>query len=479
MVRLILTIWFAIFCLVVLAQQPFGQANYWSETLAFDTISHWGYQPCFKTPEVNNQTNKSWFNRKLFSEHFVTFSDSSLFLFIDPMINVNATTGNDKFLQNGRGLHAGVVIDQSIEAETWLMENQTGAISNHLVHHRYGQTAIYGYGRSKINKDTSAYDFAWAMARLAIKIKPWWITEIGYGRQHIGVGYRSLLLSNQMVPYPYLKNTWRKGKISYSHQLSAWNTLVRAEKTANTEAPFLIQKNKIETVDFNLTNNLTVSYIAGAIWDDNREFASIENTIHVIPIPGVINFLGDSLLQLNGMQFNYRHNNVLVYGQLLNSKQQIKRTAVQAGLLLQVNAKNLQGFFRMEYNTLPTNFYDNFSNSWSNQTYYAGYVGREAKELLLRAQVRQKKMFLAVGTNLLVANNLNKASDLVKSITFEAQYQINPSNGLAIFSDIQLLRAAAIKNSVNDEFYDGNVAVNQKWISIGIRTSLLRVFQDY
>lgn len=479
MVKLGLTIGFALLFGDLLAQQPFGQANYWPETNAFDSVSHWGYNPQFNTPLAKHNTNKSWFRRKFFTEHFVEYSDSSLFLFIDPMIDLNVTQGSDNYLQNGRGLHAGFVISDKIEAETWLMENQTGVLPNKLVHHQFGQTAVYGYGRSKVNKDTTSYDFAWVMARLAVKIKPWWIAEVGYGRQHIGVGYRSLILSNQTVPFPYFKNTWSVGKFTYSHQLAAWNSLVRAKKTANTEAPFLIQKNKIETVDYSVTSNLTIGYMAGAIWDDNKTYATIEEVGHYLPIPGVINAFGDSLFQLNGLQFNYRINKLLIYGQLLSSQQKLSKTAFQTGALLRIASERNQLFLRAEYNVVPAKFYRNNGNSWSNQTYYAGYVGREARELLFRAQFQQNKWYLAAGTSISLTNGLNKPTELVKSITFESQYMINPTNGLAVFADLHLVNVNVNSPEFVSEFYSANATESQSWVSVGIRTSLLRVFQDY
>jgi hypothetical protein len=468
MVKASLTIWFYCIGFVLLAQQPFGKANYWPENIAFDSVSHWGYNPQFQVPE-RVETAKSWFNRKLFTQHFIEYADSGLFLFIDPMLDLKLTKGSNEYFKNGRGLHAGFVISEKVEAETWLMENQTGVLPGNLVHHQFGQTAVYGYGRSKINKDTTSYDFAWAMARLAVKIKPWWIAEVGYGRQHIGAGYRSLLLSNQTVPYPYLKNTWTFGKLSYSNQLAAWNTLQRAAKTANTEAPFLIQKNKIETVDYVVTSNLTIGYMSGAIWDDNKTYATIEEVGHYLPIPGIINAFGDSLFQLNGLQLKYHTKSLVFYGQWLSSQQQLKLSAYQIGALLRLTNDVRQIFLRGEYNVIPANFYTNQSNSWSNQTYYAGYVGGANKELLFRVQGQQGRFALAAGGNLSFTQGRTKTKELVKSITFESQYTINESNGLAVFADFSLSNAN----------YTGVLLEKQSWVSVGVRTSLMRVFQDY
>lgn len=485
MVKAFLSLCFCMIGFVTLAQSTFGEPTYWPEKQAFTTSSYGGYAPSFQVTEQQPNDSLSWFKRKFFLEHFVTFRDSALFLYIDPMLDVQVGKGNfteDNVTQNGRGIRAGVVIQDKLEAETWLMENQSSAMPYWLAHHQQNQTAVYGYGRSKINKDTSTYDFAWAMARLAVQITPWWTTEIGYGRQHIGNGYRSLLLSNQSIPYPYIKNTWLFKKWTYTHQLSAWNTLVRSGATANTEAPFLMQKNKIETLTYLFSDRFSASYIAGAIWHDNKTYASIEQVGFHAPLPGVTAFYGDSLFQLHGLQANYQAKQWMVYGQVLfGQKKVLNHVAYQLGVLTKIIKEKYAIYLRAEYNFVPSYLYDFQGNSWSHQTYYTGYVGRDGREFLLRAQFEKGKLMASTTLGLGIDHTTKMSSDaLLKNASFELQYTINSKSGLAIFAGALYKNDQVLPTWADNEFGTANNTLQaNKWINVGVRTSLFRIFQDY
>jgi hypothetical protein len=485
MVKGIITVCFCWFMLASNAQQSFGEPQFWPENQAFDSITNWGYHATFQLPAHQKNDSLSWFRRKWSKEHFVTHRDSALMIFIDPMIDVSVNKASNRYFQNGRGLHAGFVIENKIEAETWLMENQSGKLPSWLIHHENKQSSIYGYGRTKLDKDTLNYDFAWVMARLSVALKPWWKAEVGYGRHHIGLGYRSLLLSNQSIPYPYILNTWTHKKFKYTHMLGAWNTLMRSGITANTEAPFLIQKNKVDEWSYQVSKDISVSYISGTLWDDNKNYTVAQHAVFNAPIPGLSNVLGDSLFVLNGFQAHLKKKNWLLYGQLMfGQKKSIKQAGLQLGVLLKKEIKEHTIFARMEYNTVPSEMYSSSIGSWSHQSYYSGFVGNQGRELLMRLQYQYRRIMASSGLVLSMypehTEDIIGEKGIVNKVSFELQYTINQKNGLAFFVEtLYTNKLLARRNATNEFLKEANELNSIKWVSLGLRTSLSRIFQDY
>ena len=59
---------------------------------------------------------------------------------------------------------------------------------------------------------TDAYDFPMAEANLSVTPNKFFNLNLGYGRNFIGDGYRSLLMSDGASPYPFFKLNTTFGK---------------------------------------------------------------------------------------------------------------------------------------------------------------------------------------------------------------------------------------------------------------------------
>jgi hypothetical protein len=86
-------------------------------------------------------------------------------------------------------------------------------------------------GVAKRFKDDS-YDFPMAEANLSFTPNKFFNLQLGYGRNFIGDGYRSLLESDGASPYPYFKLNTTFWKMKYTN-LYMWLKDVRPEATVD------------------------------------------------------------------------------------------------------------------------------------------------------------------------------------------------------------------------------------------------------
>lgn len=463
--------------LTVFGQQEFGVPEHMQKRVV-PQFSYLGNPQQFAVPDSMNREG-SWFKRKLIHEHFVSVEDSALFLFVDPMLDLtagNSSVANNQFLINGRGVRAGVVIADKLEATAHLMENQASNLPEQWYLHPEKETVIYGLGRSKINDDTTSFDYAWATGTVHVKLKPWWQSTLAYGRLHVGAGYRNLLVSNQTVPFPYVKNLWTYKNWTYAHVLAKWNTLERAAATINIEAPFLTTQVRFDEFSYRISD-WKISCLSGVAWKQTEPLEQLSQWVKNLPLMAAHHFVNDTSLNFFGMDVQYAFRKSMAYSQvLLNSRHGLKRLAIQVGLKGNWYWKKMAIQARAEYNYIPNQFYSGNSMSWSHQGYFAGYAAGSGNELMFDLSVNYKR-FQAGLTPML--NPSSKALSVLNYMRGTISYIVNSKNGLMVFAS-----ASRWKNTyaaqqrllfVIEENQNKPIDI----INIGIRTSVFPMFQDY
>lgn len=148
----------------------------------------------------------SWFRRKLLHESFVEIDSSDFYLFFDPAFDVALGSDNTgrKTFTNTRGFVAGGRLGKFFAFGTSFYENQ--AIFPSWVHGGIQNKIITGQGLGRLNNQT--WDYAHSSGYISFSPIKRLNIQLGQGKNFIGDGYRSLLLSDVAYNYPY-------GRISY------------------------------------------------------------------------------------------------------------------------------------------------------------------------------------------------------------------------------------------------------------------------
>ncbi len=141
--------------------------------------------------------------------------------------------------------------------------------------------------------------------------------QLGHGKQFIGDGYRSLLLSDNASYFPYLKLNTTFWKFKYTN---TWTSLrdVRPEVTA--DGAFRTKFMSNHYLSWNLSKKLNVGLFESVIWEDENGRGFDFNFLNPVIFYRAIEFStgsrgGNALIGLTG---KYKVNDrVNVYGQVV------------------------------------------------------------------------------------------------------------------------------------------------------------------
>ncbi len=156
--------------------------------------------------------------------NMVEVNEKFFHLRANPILNLKlAAAQNDDELvfTNLRGMELRAGIDDRVYVYLNILETQARFAD--YVNRRIEQDeAIPGAGkfkdyRSEIFDITDGYDFLNGQGYLAFNLTRHVGLQFGYGRNFIGNGYRSLMLSDFANNYLYLKANWKVGKLHYQN----------------------------------------------------------------------------------------------------------------------------------------------------------------------------------------------------------------------------------------------------------------------
>lgn len=212
----------------------------------------------------------------VFYNHFIQFQPKGerFSLRIDPIINLEKgkdfadTLGKNLFV-NTRGVVASGFVGEKVYFETMFAENQA-TFPNYLYNYSQVSKIIPGQGRYKYFKTGRSYDFGFSLGFISVQITKNFNFQAGHGKQKIGHGYRSLLLSDNAFNYPYSRFTaqWFKGKLQYTGIYAVLMNLTPASQKISSQTEALFQKKpaSFQYLSWNVSRNLCLGFFQGMIW---------------------------------------------------------------------------------------------------------------------------------------------------------------------------------------------------------------------
>ena len=469
------------------------------------------------------QPKSSWFGRKLFNEHMAYVKGDNYWFTINPVVDLQVGRDNEDIstFNNTRAVQINGGLGRKFNFSTSFYESQ-GRFADYV--NRYARSIrpdggnpaiIPGRGIAKEFK-TDAFDYPIAEAYLSYTPNKNFNFQFGSGKNFIGDGYRSLVLSDVASPYPYFKINTNFWKIKYTN---LWMWMQDVRKDLTEDGAFGQKFVAIHYLSWNVSKKLNLGFFETVIWDNVNNRGFDINYLNPIIFYTATEFAtgtraGNALL---GLTAKYKTKNISWYSQLLIDEFRVSemtnsdgwwgnKFGVQFGLKY-FNAFNIENLFlQAEYNAirpytfshdeLNYNFGHNnqpLAHLWgSNFKEFIGILNYSKNRWYTNAKfVFGKKGFDFTGAandgsyggDIYADNDLrvaeygneigqgNKASIFVGDL--QVGYIVNPTTNLKLFA------GATFRNfnpqAPNNVFDD----TNSTWISIGLKTDVFNWYFDF
>jgi hypothetical protein len=165
----------------------------------------------------NTRNKDKFYYRKLFSENLVKYKTNEFSISADPVFHFGLgydLNAKESAWVNCRGLTVTGLLGHTLSFNTELYETQAKFPSWPTTF--INETGVVpGQGVIKSFKDTGV-DFFYSNGYLSYSPSKYVNMTMGYGKNFIGEGYRSMLLSDASFSYPYFKLTANFRKVKYT-----------------------------------------------------------------------------------------------------------------------------------------------------------------------------------------------------------------------------------------------------------------------
>lgn len=477
--------------------------------------------------EKLKKNRTGWWGRKLWNENMVQFQGEDYWLTLNPVADLRLgksdpsdfsyTYQNTRAIQFQGGLGKDLTFTTTIFESQGRFADYYNAYANALAPAGGNPGIIPGIGIAKEFKGTS-FDFPSAEANISYSPNRFFNMQLGYGRNFIGDGYRSLILGDAASPYPYFKLHTTFWKIKYTNTYM-WLRDVRDEVTVDRTYATKYMANHY--LSLNVTKRLNIGFFESVIWANTNDRGFDINFVNPIIFYRSVEFSssarsGNAVL---GMTGKYKWSNRLrFYGQFLLDEfslgdvksgnkswknkygYQIGATYNDAfaidGLTLQAEYNNVRPYVYSHSNPLTNYGHNNQSmgHPW----------GGNFRELIGIARYRKGRYFadakLTYGIRGLDFNTaedgFNYGGDIYKNYDenrprdtgvaigqgnrttlviadLQAGYLVNPVTNLRAFASLIVRNAGP--ESETPVMQDGTTT----WFSIGLRTDLFNMYFDY
>lgn len=470
---------------------------------------------------------ESWFGRKLWNEHMVTLQGDNYWFTLDPAADLQlgfetADNEDQSFTYNNtRALIFQGGLGEKLNFYTVFYESQ-GTFAGYF--NRYARSIAPDGGNPAIvsGRGVAAeaadgnFDYPVAEAYLSYSPSKYFNFQFGHGKNFIGDGYRSLLLSDNASPYPFFKMSTSFWKFKYTN---TWMSLrdVRSDVVENGSFKTKFMANHY--LSFNATKRLNIGLFENVIWTNDNDRGFDLNYLNPIIFYRAIEFStgsrgGNALI---GLSAKYKFSNQFnAYAQVIidefstgavfsSTKSFQNKQGVQLGVKYYdaFNVDNLQ--LQLEFNQVRPYVYSNneiILNYGHNNQSMAHLWGANFRELIAIARYQNdrwygtaKAIYGKRGFEIGDINDVyfggsiygndenipsefgieigqgNTATTLIGNV--ELGYIVNPSTNFKCYANV------LYRNHTIDQFDPVNLEESTVWVNFGIRTDIFNWYFDY
>lgn len=281
----------------------------------------------FQKVNASLMKNKSgWWGRKVSNENLAEIQGEGYWFALNFLFNVQGGMSNpsktDYTYVNTRALNFKGGLGPRLNFTTTFYESQGRFADYYNDYSRSikpsgGNPAIVpGVGIAK-EYNSDSFDFPMADAAITFNAAKYLNLQLGYGKNFIGDGYRSLFLSDGASPYPYFKIDANFWKIKYTVDYM-WLKDVRPEVTL--EKTYASKYMVNHYLSWNVSNRLNLGFFESVVWTNTNGRGFDANFINPIVFYRAVEFSSSSKSgnAVLGLTYKYKWNNqVNLYGQLL------------------------------------------------------------------------------------------------------------------------------------------------------------------
>ncbi|WP_055095150.1 energy transducer TonB [Flavobacterium aquidurense] len=484
----------------------------------------------YNLKEVNQSLHKNvstWLGRKFWNENLVQIQGEDYWLALNPILDLQMGKASDLDASytyvNTRALNFRGGLGKNLNFTTTVFESQ-GRFAGYF--NDYAETLkpsggnpaiIPGMGIAKRFK-TDAYDFPLAEANITYVPSKFFDLQLGYGRNFIGDGYRSLFESDGASPYPYFKINTNFWKIKYTNTYM-WLKDVRPDVTLERTYATKFMANHY--LSWNVSNKLNLGFFESVVWTDTNNRGFDINFVNPIIFYRSVEFSSSSKSgnALLGMSGKYKwNNNVNLYAQFLLDEFSIGDMAGGENSWTnkfgyQLGAKYFNAFkvkdllLQLEYNHVRPYVYSHsaiITNYGHNNQSIGHQWGGNFEELVAIARYHKGRYYadakFTVGKRGLdfdtAENSYNYGGNIYKSYDLDRPYdtgvKVGQGNKTNIFiADIQ--GGYLINPMTNLKFFGSflyrnfdptqetatTFKQNTTWFTIGLRSDIFNWYFDY
>jgi hypothetical protein len=450
---------------------------------------------------------KSWLTRKIFLQHLIEFKRPDFELTADflPSLSIGKE-GSRSLNLNTRGFEIKGIVGKKKQFAftTYLYENQ-GKFANYVT--KFINENQVAPGQATLHNTTihNSFDYAYSGGTLSYTPSDYLNIQAGYDKNFIGDGYRSLLLSDNAVNYPFVKLTGTLGPVRYMAMYAQFTD--NYGLVNNDDTPFPKKNGIFHYLSWNASKNLNFGLFENVMWEPGDiNFSYLNPIMFAHPVDQANGSPGKSTIGFTSSYKFLQH--YVLYGQFAINEFTFKEVFAgtgywankQGGQLglkyldaFNINGLNLQG----EFNSVRPYTYASQKTSTNyshlNQSIAHPY-GANFREFLLignynikRFSIREQVGYSLYGQDTLGINygkNINlsyktRPADYgnyigqgVKTHLYYSNlnifYLLNPKNNLGLELGYTVRRESSV-NSIN----------NTSIITFGIRSSFRNLYYDF
>ncbi len=318
----------------------------------------------YASPDKNSKKFVYW----LTSKNFISIQDSNVQIKINPILNVSkfkSMDGVDSIMsyRNTRGFALKGHLGKKISFQSLFIENQGffPAYQREFINN----TGVYpGQGRVKAFK-VGGFDFAQAQGVISIQPLKQWTIHLGNGKNFIGNGYRSLILSDIAFSYPYISNRIRiSKKIHYTFIQSWLQDLNRLPAKNTSEAGFKRKNNNSYLLEYQPIKYLNISLFHSVI---HNVYDSLKGNqpadflfYQPLPLPSILK-KPNQKNDIQGINASLSYSFFNVYGQWVNNLRNAQ--GFQLGVAVALKNSWMKLNIRLEQNKASSLLYAGATNS--------------------------------------------------------------------------------------------------------------------
>ncbi|ATL46241.1 hypothetical protein COR50_03125 [Chitinophaga caeni] len=282
----------------------------------------------FYWPVKDSTKRRSWFHRKAFQEHLLEYNHEDYSFYADflPDFQVGYSNRNSTTWLNTRGVEVGGRLGKNFYFRSEFYENQ-GKFPGYLDDFGRTEKILPAQGELRDYADGKAFDYAYASALLSYKAAKFLDLELGYDRNFIGDGYRSMLLSDNQFNYPFFKVIATVGKIQYT---TMWAQFIDMKyPKASYDNGYRKKWGIFNYLDWNVSKKISLGLFASVIWQDSDstgkrgfDWSYLNPIVFLRPVEFSVGSPDNALMGLNA-KYAISKNSTL-YGQFMLDEFKLK-----------------------------------------------------------------------------------------------------------------------------------------------------------